>query len=51
MSLVATGGGLIFRGDNNGRFKARDQETGEVLYARTGVTQCGMLVHGLLSGL
>ena len=32
MSLVATGGGLIFGGDNNGRFKAWDQETGEVLW-------------------
>ena len=32
MSLVATGGGLVFGGDNNGRFKAWDQETGEVLW-------------------
>ena len=32
MSLVATGGGLIFGGDNSGRFKAWDQETGEVLW-------------------
>ena len=32
MSLVATGGGLVFGGDNAGRFKAWDQETGEVLW-------------------
>ena len=32
MSLVATGGGLIFGGDANGRFRAHDHETGEVLW-------------------
>ncbi len=32
MSLVATGGGLIFVGDVNGRFKALDHETGEMLW-------------------
>ncbi len=32
MSLVATGGGLIFGGDTNGRFRAFDDETGEVLW-------------------
>ena len=32
MSLVATGGGLVFGGDVNGRFRALDQETGEVLW-------------------
>ena len=32
MSLVATGGGLIFGGDANGRFKALDHETGDVLW-------------------
>ena len=32
MSLVATGGGLIFGGDANGRFRALDHETGEVLW-------------------
>ena len=32
MSLVATGGGLVFGGDTNGRFRAFDQETGEVLW-------------------
>ena len=32
MSLVATGGGLIFGGDVNGRFRAFDHETGEVLW-------------------
>ena len=31
LSLVATGGGLVFGGDVNGRFRAFDQETGEVL--------------------
>ena len=32
MSLVATGGGLVFGGDVNGRFRAFDQTTGEVLW-------------------
>ena len=32
LSLVATGGGLIFGGDSNGRFKAFDDTTGEVLW-------------------
>lgn len=32
MSLVATGGGLVFGGDSNGRFRAFDHETGEVLW-------------------
>jgi len=32
MSLVVTGGGLIFGGDSNGRFRAFDDETGEVLW-------------------
>ena len=32
MSLVATRGGLVFGGDVNGRFRAFDQETGEVLW-------------------
>ncbi len=32
MSLVTTGGGLVFGGDANGRFKALDDETGEVLW-------------------
>ena len=32
LSLVATGGGLIFGGDMNGRFRAFDHETGEVLW-------------------
>ena len=30
MSLVATGGGLVFGGDVGGRFRALDHETGEV---------------------
>ena len=32
MSLVATGGGLVFGGDANGRFKALDHETGDLLW-------------------
>ena len=32
MSLVTTGGGLVFGGDTNGRFRALDHETGEVLW-------------------
>ena len=31
-SLVTTGGGLVFGGDANGRFRAFDQETGEILW-------------------
>ena len=31
-SLVATGGGLVFGGDANGRFRAFDQETGDILW-------------------
>jgi PQQ-dependent dehydrogenase (methanol/ethanol family) len=30
MSLVATGGGLIFAGDTNGRFRAFDQNNGKI---------------------
>ena len=32
MSLVATGGGLVFGGDTGGRFWALDRVTGEVLW-------------------
>ena len=32
MSLAATGGGLVFGGDVNGRFYAFDDETGDVLW-------------------
>src|SRR5690242_3084146 len=32
MSLVTTGGGLIFGGDTNGHFRAFDQDTGKVLW-------------------
>ena len=32
MSVVATGGRLLFFGDSNGRFKALDQDTGELLW-------------------
>ena len=31
-SLVSTGGGLIFGGDANGRFRAFDERTGKVLW-------------------
>ena len=31
-SLAATGGGLVFGGDGNGRFRAHDHETGAVLW-------------------
>jgi PQQ-dependent dehydrogenase (methanol/ethanol family) len=32
LSLVATGGGLVFGGDDNGRFRALDDRTGKVLW-------------------
>jgi alcohol dehydrogenase (cytochrome c) len=32
LSLMSTAGGLLFGGDNNGRFRALDQDTGEVLW-------------------
>lgn len=32
MSLAATGGGLVFVGDINGRFRALDDQTGDVLW-------------------
>jgi PQQ-dependent dehydrogenase (methanol/ethanol family) len=32
LSLVATGGGLVFGGDANGRFKGYDDKTGQVLW-------------------
>jgi PQQ-dependent dehydrogenase (methanol/ethanol family) len=32
LSVVATGGGLIFGGDDNGRFRALDDKTGKVLW-------------------
>src|SRR5712671_1248158 len=32
LSLVATGGGLIFGGDDNGRFRALDDKTGKILW-------------------
>jgi len=32
MSLVATGGGLVFGGDVNGRFRAFDDKTGKILW-------------------
>jgi alcohol dehydrogenase (cytochrome c) len=32
LSLMATAGGLVFGGDSNGRFRALDQDTGEVLW-------------------
>ena len=32
MSLVAIGGGFVFGGDVNGRFRTFDHETGDVLF-------------------
>jgi len=32
LSLVATGGGLVFGGDANGRFKALDDRSGKLLW-------------------
>ena len=32
LAVVATGGGLVFGGDTNGRFRALDDETGAVLW-------------------
>jgi alcohol dehydrogenase (cytochrome c) len=32
LSLISTGGGLLFGGDANGRFRAYDDRTGEVLW-------------------
>jgi alcohol dehydrogenase (cytochrome c) len=32
MSTVATGGGLLFVGDTNGRFRAFDQDSGKILW-------------------
>jgi alcohol dehydrogenase (cytochrome c) len=32
LSLVATGGGLVFGGDASGRFRALDDRTGKVLW-------------------
>ena len=32
LSLVATGGGLVFGGDANGHFKAFDDRSGKVLW-------------------
>jgi alcohol dehydrogenase (cytochrome c) len=32
LSLISTGGGLVFGGDANGRFRAFDQRSGEILW-------------------
>jgi PQQ-dependent dehydrogenase (methanol/ethanol family) len=32
MSVVATGGGLLFAGDTNGRFRAFDRDSGKILW-------------------
>ena len=42
MSLITTGSGLLFGGDSNGRFRAFDQNTGEVLWE----TNLGSAVTG-----
>jgi PQQ-dependent dehydrogenase (methanol/ethanol family) len=41
MSLLATGGGLLFGGDVNRRFRAFDQVTGEVLWEQIMPAQVG----------
>lgn len=41
MSLVTSGGGLVF-GDVNGRGRAFDQETGDVLWKGSLVLECGL---------
>jgi len=40
-SLLTTGGGLVFGGDVNRRFRAYDQETGEVLWEQIMPAQVG----------
>ena len=32
LSLISTGGGLLFGGDVNGRFRAYDQDNGDILW-------------------
>ena len=49
MSLVTTGGGLIFGGDVNGRFRALLQETGEVQAAYSDFDASGRM--GFISGM
>ncbi|MCW5715780.1 MAG: PQQ-binding-like beta-propeller repeat protein [Bauldia sp.] len=41
MSLLTTGGGLLFGGDVNRRFRAFDQETGDVLWEQIMPAQVG----------
>lgn len=40
-SLLTTGGGLLFGGDNNRRFRAFDQETGDILFETIVAAQVG----------
>jgi alcohol dehydrogenase (cytochrome c) len=51
MSLVATGGGLVFGGDAAGRFKAFDARTGEVLWdTNLGAPVSGFPISFAVSG-
>ena len=51
MSLVATGGGLVFGGDVNGRFRAFDHETGEILWEiNLGSSVSGYLITYAVDG-
>jgi alcohol dehydrogenase (cytochrome c) len=42
LSLMSTGGGLLFGGDANGRFRAYDQRNGEIIWE----TNLGAPVNG-----
>ena len=48
MSLVATGGGLIFGGDTNGRFRAFDQNSGAVLWEINLSEHCAILANSVM---
>ncbi len=51
MSLMSTDGGLIFGGDNNGRMKALDQRTGELLWeVNVGSTVSGYPTTFMVNG-
>ena len=50
-SLVSTGGGLVFGGDANGRFRAFDERTGKVLWeTNLGAAPVEWLPDHLLGG-
>jgi alcohol dehydrogenase (cytochrome c) len=51
LSLVATGGGLVFGGDDNGRFRAFDDKTGKVLWeANLGAPVSGFPISYAVGG-